>query len=722
MRKKYLAMVLIGSILLSLAGCVSDKSGAAGASEELELLEPMNTEANYEEAMRRTLYGAKVYAGTVMPYVEEYCPETGFYFGGYGAYPGEQVRKGQELILSDTTEADKKIKEKKEAIESMEKEYNKFMEKQKKMMEEYRWTEARLEREVSKNESDEPEKYLAVQEGEDAGKQVDNPKYAEWERQYNFNVGEYRIAKHKADTIQLQMDQRTALYEMDKKHEEYLLKTLQKDRNKAIITSGMNGEVVAVAPDEEGVYLDADKPVVAVGDLTRKVIQCEYINRAVIKKAVDVFALIDGKRYEVEYQAVSSEEYARLTANGETVYTTFEIQNIDEDVLVGDYAVIAVLSDIREDVVSVPKGAVRKDDTGSYVYLIQDGQSVYTNVQTGFNDGNYVEILQGVEEGDKVLYSGGQQPGTSVEKVIRGEFHTDFSKTGRMFYPSSKLLENPVKNGTVYFGEYKVTQFQHVNKGDVIATIRVEEDSLLRKRNETKLARLKQRMADFVKENESDKDEEYYIDTVDKYQEQIEEVEKNLAEQRADTETKTIKAERSGIVVWLVDFKKEAIVVKEAAIALIGDENGAMIRVEDKDDLLQYGNEVAVTYLSADEQKKTVNAVVASISNRGLSSAMKSEWKYIRLPAEMVGDMVQTAVYGEWWNPDRYEVSAKLRTMENVLVVPKAAVYDVAGKTYVYVKDEKGRVKAQGFVAGGHNDQYYWVVQGLTEGMEVCLK
>ena len=75
-----------------------------------------------------------------------------------------------------------------------------------------------------------------------------------------------------------------------------------------------------------------------------------------------------------------------------------------------------------------------------------------------------------------------------------------------------------------------------------------------------------------------------------------------------------------------------------------------------------------------------------------------------------------------YWNQYRYQVTATVREMNNILVVPKKAVVEIEGRTYVYLKDEQGNVKAVGFVAAGYNANEYWVIEGLTEGMELCLK
>ena len=96
---------------------------------------------------------------------------------------------------------------------------------------------------------------------------------------------------------------------------------------------------------------------------------------------------------------------------------------------------------------------------------------------------------------------------------------------------------------------------------------------------------------------------------------------------------------------------------------------------------------------------------------------------YILLPEESIEDMAQSNYNREsYWNPNRYQVTATVRSMDNILVVPRNAVREIEGRPYVYVKDDQGNVKAVGFVAAGYNASEYWVIEGLTEGMELCLK
>lgn len=73
----------------------------------------------------------------------------------------------------------------------------------------------------------------------------------------------------------------------------------------------------------------------------------------------------------------------------------------------------------RKDVLMLPAAAVTTDAQGETAVIteLRDGQPVYARVETGQNDGDQVEIVSGLEPGDKVLYSGG---GYSAQKDASG--------------------------------------------------------------------------------------------------------------------------------------------------------------------------------------------------------------------------------------------------------------------------------------------------------------
>lgn len=728
-RNTIISLLLSVSLVLPFAGC-GNRETMQSAGENIELIEPVNMSVNYEEAEYRDLYDAKVYSATVVPYIEEYSSDDGISVRDYGAYPGEAVSKGTTLVYSDSRSIDEKIEAMEKQIKDMEEQFEEYKADVADSLEEPKKQLGNLEYCVNAYEDVRPEEYVdqSSVSGNGEGGKVKNPEYESWEVEYNKYIGPYRILKHSIDTTELGLAQRTELYELDHAHFLKLLEDLKKQKRDATITSQMAGTVVAIAEKAVTItayqylnyYMEKDAPVVAVGDVNRKLLKCEYINAQTIKKASDIYALIDGKRYEVEYQPISSDEYVRLTAQGETVYSTFTILDSGE-INMGDFAVIAVISDARKNVVSVPKGAIRKDDTGSYVYVIKDDSSVYTQVKTGMSDGAYTEILSGVSQGDRILVENAGKTGSSTAKLEKGNFGSSFEGRGWLEYSVSGYVKNPIENGTVYFVSSDIQPYQYVKKGDVIATVRVMGDEVALSRNETKRSRLAERIRDLQK-----LDAEANKKSIADMQEQIAELDKTITKQKADYATTQIRADRSGIAIWLREFEEEDIILPDSELIQLADEDKVYVRTEDSKQLLQFGNQVSISYEDSNRQKYTTEGMVASMSKIGVSSKLTTENVYILIPKEQVTLLSQVYVdsfsggfWGRWY---AFDVNATIREMNDVIVVPKKAVQDINGRTYVSVIDENGKITTRSFIAGGYNSEYYWVVDGLTEGMEVCLE
>ena len=52
-------------------------------------------------------------------------------------------------------------------------------------------------------------------------------------------------------------------------------------------------------------------------------------------------------------------------------------------------------------------------------------------------------------------------------------------------------------------------------------------------------------------------------------------------------------------------------------------------------------------------------------------------------------------------------------SVENVVLVPREAVTIKDGKTYVNVLNEDGSIVPTSFLAGGNDNKYYWVIEGI---------
>lgn len=711
-KKRVISSLLACVLAFTFAGCgggAEETAGEAGVA----LVEPVIEAVSGEKAAYRNIYNYKTYSAFVYPTVTEYSFSKTTQIEEYKAFWGELVEENTVLMVGSTEDIDKQIEDMEEKIASMDENIIKTQQKLDESLAPDLEEEKRLIQVLNEFDQRKPAETIV----DESGATVTNPEYSKWQSERRVFEGKYRILAHNIDMRQESFRQSKELYDLERAYLVAQLGDMKAERKNNTVTTKVAGEIVAINM-RDSAYRDAEEPVIAIGDMEQKVLMTDYISKADMSKAVDVYALMDGKRYEVEYVPMSNEEYTKITADGSKAYTTFKFADDINGIEVGDFAVITLFTDKKENVLSVPKSALRKDENGYFVYVMKGGDSVYTSVKIGVSDGAYTEILSGIAEGDIVMVDSPMEYSGSTATVQYGSYSTDFKNNGHMFYSEYDNVLNPVEYGTTYFGEYLVVPFQHVEKGDVIATVRVKKDEIAIQRNKVKLQRAQERLNELIAENNEDNEE-----TIEARKEEIAEIEKLIKEMESDAATTQILASRSGVIMDMSFYEKETILYHESFIVTIADETACYLELENKNQLLRYGNEVTVTYTGRDQTTKTSSGIVANISNVAVSGAMQSNNAYILLPEESIEDMAQSNYNREsYWNPNRYQVTATVRTMDNILVVPRNAVREIEGRPYVYVKDDQGNVKAVGFVAAGYNASEYWVIEGLTEGMVLCLK
>ena len=95
---------------------------------------------------------------------------------------------------------------------------------------------------------------------------------------------------------------------------------------------------------------------------------------------------------------------AHMDKWGETQYFSVFDGAYETGIEVGTSGTIRLLTDSREQVLNVPVSAINSADGREYVYVLdQDGQRQVRWVETGLHGDDTVEILSGLEEGEKVI-------------------------------------------------------------------------------------------------------------------------------------------------------------------------------------------------------------------------------------------------------------------------------------------------------------------------------
>lgn len=729
--KKFMAALLFLSCLaMSAGGCGHE--AAEVLPEDVELLDPVGVGESYEAAARRNLYDAKVYSGLICPYTEEYALESDRTFTEYAALPGDTVGKGQTLLSTDTDYLDRQIEELQKKIARNLKEYEEYMkeagEELKKFQEDEnfwggaveRWAKVRPEEEEPPAE-EVPEGDSSVKEpGEEDTPAEEQPEekltFEKWNEDNLFYETKYRNALISRQKLETEMNQRTELYQLDVDYDRTLLKRLEEDRDQCTVVSKINGVAANMLLMNWGTRIPADQPVAAVADPKRKMIRCDYILKEEISRAERVYAVIGGTAYDAEY--VPAEK------DGDS-YATFMLPEAAKDTELGDYVAIVVIRQSRMDALTVSKDAVTKNEEGSFVYLLENGERVYTPVRTGMQDGAYVEILSGVEEGDRVLTAKDDAPAVKNTLTLeKGSVSHEFSEQGYLAYPRQEWIGNPVTYGTAYFGELMVNINQPVKKGDVLFTMRVKADDVELIRNEKKLQREQERLAELMKNPEENRK------AIEARQETIADLEKLIGEMKEDFAVTEVRAPYDGIVtdlsgeLWNQTLEEGSLLQKGQGLVVLSKQDSNYIIVEDENGVLSYGNQAEITYRGADGSERKTQGTVVTLNRASVSAELLGEgYVLIRVSAEDAGEMAGSISNEDgWWSRNLFSVSVTTRRMDHVLLVPRKAVVTYGGTTYVRLKQKDGSVLYQSFVAGGSDSENYWVAEGLTEGMEVCIE
>ena len=64
---------------------------------------------------------------------------------------------------------------------------------------------------------------------------------------------------------------------------------------------------------------------------------------------------------------------------------------------------VSIFLETRQNVHTVPSSAIRREQGRKFVYVFQKNQPVQRWVKTGWKDGNYTEIVDGLVEGELVI-------------------------------------------------------------------------------------------------------------------------------------------------------------------------------------------------------------------------------------------------------------------------------------------------------------------------------
>lgn len=193
---------------------------------------------------------------------------------------------------------------------------------------------------------------------------------------------------------ELELKQQKERQALEEKRLQNRMDALFEQESQASVSAPCDGVVVSLGETADGYSFSQGAPLIVIADESSKYVCTEYINRRTIEESHECYALIGDERY-----GLSLSHYSDATGQKQT--TMFSVDN-EDGLSLGDYACVYVIGNYREQVVAAPVNAIYEEDGSKYVYIVMDNARVRTPITTGVEGAMYVEVLSGLQEGDRV--------------------------------------------------------------------------------------------------------------------------------------------------------------------------------------------------------------------------------------------------------------------------------------------------------------------------------
>ena len=348
---------------LMLAGCGS----IAGNKEAVpELLEPVGINVDTCKAEPHDILNDTVYYGHVIPgTVKLYFTVDGI-IKNVPVFSGKWVEKGEVLLSLDVADIEDQIEDLDDRILDLQ-EMGTYDE---------RIQDIRIN-------------YIQVEMNEIAARQ------GSWSNAYALkNVELQQALLNKTHATENREAQITSL---EQTRDELNKKIEQKE-----LTAPVSGYVYFEDQVVEGAGVHAGSTVMYLLDPKDMRFAVDAYISAYDFERFPVYALINGKEYEVDLIVPSDDELRAAMLAGETLKSEFRLPGA-KDVEAGDKGAVCIRYLGVEDVLSLPKNAIQNDEGGRFVYVVfDDGTREKRYIETGRTNNVFTEIKSGLEEGETV--------------------------------------------------------------------------------------------------------------------------------------------------------------------------------------------------------------------------------------------------------------------------------------------------------------------------------
>lgn len=671
-KKVWMAGLLICSVL------------AGGCGQTLvsvpELMEPVSPGVSTAKVTNQTIYEITYYESSVIPEIEELTfPESGV-IEAFPAYVGMEVKKDDRLgtLAGASDEYDRQL------------EYCEWMK--------------------DNNAYQNALTTLAIEHA-----RLENALYD---------------AGNDMERLELQFEQQKKLQELDEAYAKDCLNEMKSHLSDAYLCATMDGVICAKADVREGSYVSEDIPVLSIANSDTQYLKCDYISPGAIERCDRVYAMIGDKEYELEYVPIDPTELSAIRMNEETAFSTFQVLD-GEASLIGKYAVICLVKNKRENVTAIPITALFSDAEGDYVYRMDGENRTRVNVDTGVKGTHYVQIKEGLFEGETVYIQETGVPNFSNTITLDFQSFQVSSSVGvSVYYPMQTAITYESEYGQAVYAEWLVVNGDVVEKGQPLMNIctpvdeigitelelkkeRLEEEKTLLEEAADSAAKKKHEEIEGAEgtykkllQNEADRLELENSHNIALAEEKLADVREALEIAYEAQITTQITAPCDGTLLFLESYRKDDVIYPNSIIGWLYNTDEVLYYLADKSGIMRYGQSITLKDMRGTEFDSTL----VSCNPLGASGNLLNQSVYLR-------SMDEIPVEKRYGLEANYDVI----DLENVLVVPASAVNSDTFGTYV-VEVVDNHTRRRYFTPGKIANGNCLVIDGLEAGIELVME
>ncbi|KAF1700234.1 efflux RND transporter periplasmic adaptor subunit [Pseudoxanthomonas suwonensis] len=179
--------------------------------------------------------------------------------------------------------------------------------------------------------------------------------------------------------------------------------------------------VVASRDIKPGNFVQINSPIIRIVDSSRLEATLNVPEREMAKlrpgQAVTLVAdALPGRSFTGVVDRVSP-----VVDNGTGTFRVVTSFAGDGELAAGMFGRLSINYDQRADALVVPRTALLEDGGEPAVYVVRDGHAARVGLRLGYNDGGWVEVREGLAEGDAVVVAGkaALREGTAVQVLER---------------------------------------------------------------------------------------------------------------------------------------------------------------------------------------------------------------------------------------------------------------------------------------------------------------